>query len=166
MLVHNFRPSVPAAPRHRLRPDAGELNERLIYCALTGYGDRGPLKDRAGYDQVLQTMTGIAVEQGKPGDPSIVYGSAVDFYSASMLAFAVSSALFERSRTGRGQYVSVSLLRSALTMQATRLVWVDGEPRDVWRDMRSGGITGIHPTKRGTSTSRPTPRTSGGRCAS
>ena len=45
--------------------------------------------------------------------------------------------------------MSVSLLRSALTMQATRLVWVDGEPRDVWRDMRSGGITGIHPTKRG-----------------
>ena len=148
VLVHNFRPSVPA----RLGIDYDRmraLNERLIYCALTGYGDRGPLKDRAGYDQVLQTMTGICEEQGKPGDPQIVYGSAVDFYSASMLAFAVSSALFERSRTGRGQRVSVSLLRSALTMQATRLVWVDGEPRDVWRDMRSGGITGIHPTKHG-----------------
>ena len=95
VLVHNFRPSVPA----RLGIDYDRMravNERLIYCALTGYGDRGPLKDRAGYDQVLQTMTGIAVEQGKPGDPQIVYGSAVDFYSASMLAFAVSSALFER----------------------------------------------------------------------
>jgi crotonobetainyl-CoA:carnitine CoA-transferase CaiB-like acyl-CoA transferase len=148
VLVHNFRPSVPA----RLGIDYDRMravNERLIYCALTGYGDRGPLKDRAGYDQVLQTMTGICVEQGKPGDPAIVYGSAVDFYSASMLAFAVSSALFERSRTGHGQYVSVSLLRSALTMQATRLVWVDGEARDVARDMRSGGITGIHPTKHG-----------------
>ena len=148
VLVHNFRPSVPA----RLGIDYDRMravNARLIYCALTGYGDRGPLKDRAGYDQVLQTMTGICVEQGKPGDPEIVYGSAVDFYSASMLAFAVSSALFERSRTGRGQYVSVSLLRSALTMQATRLVWADGEGRDVARDMRSGGITGIHPTKHG-----------------
>ncbi len=148
VLVHNFRPSVPA----RLGIDFDRMkavNPRLIYCALTGYGDRGPLKDRAGYDQVLQTMTGICVEQGKPGDPQIVYGSAVDFYSASILAFAVSSALFERSRTGRGQYVSVSLLRSALTMQATRLVWADGEGRDVARDMRSGGITGIHPTKHG-----------------
>ncbi len=148
VLVHNFRPSVPA----RLGIDYDRmraLNERLIYCALTGYGDRGPLKDRAGYDQVLQTMTGICEEQGKPGDPQIVYGSAVDFYTASLLAFAVSSALFERSRTGRGQHLSVSLLRGALTMQATRLVWVDGEPRDVWRDMRSGGITGIHPTKHG-----------------
>ncbi|HKC08801.1 MAG TPA: CoA transferase [Methylomirabilota bacterium] len=148
VLVHNFRPSVPARlgiDRDRMQA----LNPRLIYCALTGYGDTGPLKDRAGYDQVLQTMTGICVEQGRPGDPEIVYGSAVDFYSASMLAFAVSSALFERSRTGRGQYVRVSLLRSALTMQATRLVRVDGEPRDIARDMRSGGITGIHPTKQG-----------------
>jgi crotonobetainyl-CoA:carnitine CoA-transferase CaiB-like acyl-CoA transferase len=148
VLVHNFRPSVPA----RLGIDFDRMrvvNPRLIYCALTGYGDTGPLKDRAGYDQVLQTMTGICVEQGKPGDPEIVYGSAVDFYSASMLAFAVSSALFERTRTGRGQYVSVSLLRSALTMQAARLVWVDGEGRDVARDLRSGGITGIHPTKAG-----------------
>jgi formyl-CoA transferase len=148
VLVHNFRPSVPA----RLGVDYDRMdtvNPRLIYCALTGYGDTGPLKERAGYDQVLQTMTGICVEQGRPGDPEIVYGSAVDFYSASMLAFAVSSALFERSRTGRGQYVSVSLLRSALTMQAIRLVWADGERRDVARDVRSGGITGLHPTKHG-----------------
>src|SRR5262245_22647854 len=118
VLVHNFRPSVPA----RLGIDYARMkavNPRLIYCALTGYGDAGPLRDRAGYDQVLQTMTGIAVEQGKPGAPAIVYGSAVDFYAASMLAFAVSSALFERARTGAGQYVGVSLLRSALAMQAT-----------------------------------------------
>jgi formyl-CoA transferase len=148
VLVHNFRPAVPA----RLGIDYDRMravNPRLIYCALTGYGDTGPLKDRAGYDQVLQAMTGICVEQGKPGDPEIVYGSAVDFYSASMLAFAVSSALFERGRTGHGQYVSVSLLRSALTMQAIRLVWADGEGRDVARDVRSGGITGLHPTKHG-----------------
>lgn len=148
VLVHNFRPSVPP----RLGIDYARMkaiNPRLIYCALTGYGESGPLKDRAGYDQVLQTMSGICVEQGKPGDPAIVYGSAVDFYSSSMLAFAVSSALFERTRTGEGQYVGVSLLRSALTMQATRLVWADGEGRDVNRDMRSGGVTGLHPTKEG-----------------
>jgi formyl-CoA transferase len=94
-------------------------------------------------------MTGICVEQGRPGDPAIVYGSAVDFYAASLLAFAVSSALFERSRTGEGRQVGVSLLRSALTMQSARLVWADCEGRDVARDLRSGGITGLHPTKRG-----------------
>jgi formyl-CoA transferase len=148
VLVHNFRPAVPG----RLGIDYERmqaLNPRLIYCALTGYGDSGPLKDRAGYDQVLQAMTGICVEQGKPGDPQIVYGSAVDFYTSSMLAYAVSAALFERARTGRGRYVSVSLLRSALTMQAARLVWAEGEPREVARDTRSGGITGLHPTKSG-----------------
>jgi crotonobetainyl-CoA:carnitine CoA-transferase CaiB-like acyl-CoA transferase len=148
VLVHNFRPAVPG----RLGVDYERMqavNPRLIYCALTGYGDSGPLKDRAGYDQVLQAMTGICVEQGKPGDPQIVYGSAVDFYTSSMLAFAVSAALFERARTGRGRYVSVSLLRSALTMQAARLVWAEGEPREVARDTRSGGITGLHPTKSG-----------------
>ena len=148
VLVHNFRPSVPA----RLGIDYERMkavNPRLIYCALTGYGDTGPLRDRAGYDQVLQTMSGICVEQGKPGDPEIVYGSAVDFYSASILAFAVSAALFERSRSGVGRHVGVSLLRSALTMQATRLVWAEGEGRDVARDMRSGGITGLHPTRSG-----------------
>jgi len=148
VLVHNFRPAVPA----RLGIDYERMkaiNPRLIYCALTGYGDRGPLKDRAGYDQVLQTMTGICVEQGKPGDPAIVYGSAVDFYAAFMLAFAVSSALFERSRTGEGRQVKVSLLRSALAMQSARLVWAEGEGRDVARDLRSGGISGLHPTKSG-----------------
>ncbi len=66
VLVHNFRPSVPA----RLGIDYDRMravNERLIYCALTGYGDRGPLKDRAGYDQVLQTMTGICERAGQAG---------------------------------------------------------------------------------------------------
>jgi formyl-CoA transferase len=45
--------------------------------------------------------------------------------------------------------VGVSLLRSALAMQSARMVWADGEPRDVGRDMRSGGITGLHPTREG-----------------
>jgi formyl-CoA transferase len=45
--------------------------------------------------------------------------------------------------------VGVSLLRAALTMQSARLVWAEGEPRDVPRDMRSGGITGLHPTRDG-----------------
>ena len=43
----------------------------------------------------------------------------------------------------------MSLLRSALAMQSARLVWAEGEPRDVCRDMRSGGLTGLHPTREG-----------------
>ncbi len=149
VLVHNFRPSVP----QRLGIDYERLvkiNPRLIYCAVTGYGDSGPLKDKAGYDQVLQTLTGMCSMQGKEdGPPEILYGSVVDYYAASLLAGAVSSALFERERSGMGQYVGVSLLRSALAMQSARLIWADSEPRDVGRDMRSGGVTGIHPTQEG-----------------
>jgi crotonobetainyl-CoA:carnitine CoA-transferase CaiB-like acyl-CoA transferase len=149
VLVHNFRPSVPP----RLGIDYESLkavNPRLVYCAMTGYGESGPLKDQAGYDQVLQTMTGMCVMQGKtPDAPEILYGSVVDYYAASMVAYGVSSALYHRERTGEGQYVGVSLLRSALTMQSARLIWAESEGRDVGRDMRSGGITGLHPTKEG-----------------
>jgi len=149
VLVHNFRPTVPP----RLGIDYETLrarNPRLVYCALTGYGDTGPLKDSAGYDQVLQTMTGICTLQGKRGGaPEIVYGSVVDYYAAALVAGGVASALYERERSGIGQYVGVSLLRSALTMQSARLIWAEGEPRDIGRDFRSGGITGIHPTREG-----------------
>jgi crotonobetainyl-CoA:carnitine CoA-transferase CaiB-like acyl-CoA transferase len=78
-----------------------------------------------------------------------VYGSAVDFYAASLLAYGVTAALLHRERTGEGQYVAISLLGAALAMQSTRFVWAGSEPRDVGRDMRSGGVTGIHPTKEG-----------------
>ena len=148
VLVHNFRSAVPA----RLGMDYEKLrksNPRLIYCALSGYGESGPMKDKAGYDQVLQSMTGICNFQGPPGQPEIAYGSVVDYYAASLLAYGVTAALFHRERTGEGQYVAISLLRTALAMQSGRFIWADKEGREVGRDMRSGGITGIHPTKEG-----------------
>ena len=149
ILVHNFRPGVPerlGIGYEQLKP----LNPRLIYCAVTGYGESGPLSGKAGYDQVLQTMTGMATMQGKAGGPpEILYGSVVDYYAAALVAGGVSSALYERERSGLGQFVGVSLLRSALTMQSARLVWAEGEGKEVGRDMRSGGITGIHPTREG-----------------
>lgn len=149
VLVHNFRPEVP--PRLRIDFDTlRQINPRLIYCALTGYGENGPLRNKAGYDQVLQSMSGICSMQGSVEEPQIVYGSVVDYYAASLLAGGVASALYARERTGNGQYVGVSLLRSALAMQSARLVWAQGEPREVNRDMRSGGVTGLYPTRAGT----------------
>ena len=149
VLVHNFRPGVP----ERLGIGYAQLraaHPRLIYCAVTGFGENGPLKHKAGYDQVLQSMTGMCTLQGHAeGPPEILYGSVVDYYAAAMVASGVASALYEREKSGAGQYVGVSLLRSALAMQSARLVWADGEPRELGRDMRSGGITGIHPTRQG-----------------
>lgn len=149
VLVHNFRPSV--APRLGISHEQlKEINPRLIYCAVSGYGETGPLKEKAGYDQVLQSMTGMCALQGKKeGPPEILYGSIVDYYASALVAAGVSSALFERSRSGEGQFVGVSLLTAALTLQSARLIWAENEGRDVGRDMRSGGITGLHPTRQG-----------------
>lgn len=149
VLVHNFRPGVPERLGIGFERLA-QLNPRLVYCSVTGYGSRGPLRAKAGYDQVLQTMTGMCAMQGKAGEPpEILYGSVVDYYASALVAGGVASALYERERSGLGQHVGVSLLRAALTMQSARLVWADGEPREVGRDMRSGGITGLHPTREG-----------------
>jgi formyl-CoA transferase len=149
VLVHNYRPSVPA----RLGIDYETLklaNPRLIYCALSGYGESGPLREKAGYDQVLQCFTGICTFQGAPaGRPEIVLGSVVDFHAASLIAFGVSSALYHRERTGEGQYVSLSLLSAALCMQSARFVQAEGEAPRADKDLRSGGVTGIHPTREG-----------------
>ena len=149
VLVHNFRPSVP--PRLGISYEQLQaINPRLIYCAVSGYGEAGPLREKAGYDQVLQTMTGMTVEQGKRcGPPEIIYGSVVDYYASALVAAGVASALYEREKSGMGQFVGVSLMRAALTMQSARLVWAEGEAKEVNRDMRSGGITGIHPTREG-----------------
>ncbi len=108
VLVHNFRPSVPARlgiSYEQLR----EINLRLIYCAVTGYGDSGPNKDKAGYDQVLQTMTGMCTLQGpKEGPPEVLYGSVVDYYAAALVSSSVASAC---SRARRAAKASMSMCR-------------------------------------------------------
>jgi crotonobetainyl-CoA:carnitine CoA-transferase CaiB-like acyl-CoA transferase len=149
VLVENFRPSVPARlgidyPRLR------KINPRLVYAGLTGYGDSGPLSDKGGFDQVLQCLSGIAVFQGKSKDePQLVLGSVLDYFTSALLAYGVAAALYHREKTGKGQYMALSLLRSALTIQAGRFVWADAEGRDAVRDSGAGGLTGIHPTKDG-----------------
>jgi formyl-CoA transferase len=148
VIAHNFRPSVPdrlGIGYERLKG----INPRLIYVSLTGFGQTGPMADNAGFDQVLQTMTGICTFQGSRDAPQVVLGSIVDYYTSSLLAYGVSSALYHRERTGEGQFVGLSLLRTALAMQAGRFVWAEGEGREAARDLRSGGLTGIHPTKEG-----------------
>jgi crotonobetainyl-CoA:carnitine CoA-transferase CaiB-like acyl-CoA transferase len=149
VLVENFRPSVPA----RLGidyPRLKKINPRLVYAGLTGYGDSGPLSDKGGFDQVLQCLSGIAVFQGKSKDePQLVLGSVLDYFTSALLAYGVAAALYHREKTGKGQYLALSLLRSALTIQAGRFVWADSEGRDAVRDSGAGGLTGIHSTKQG-----------------
>jgi formyl-CoA transferase len=149
VLIHNFRPGVP----ERLGIGYEDLSQRyprLVFAELTGFGSEGPLHSNPGFDQVMQCFTGIADLQGRGDEtPKIVWGSIVDYFSATLLALGVCGALFQRAQTGRGQRVDCSLLRSALSLQAGRLVWASGEPLEIERDLRLGRVTGIHPTKDG-----------------
>jgi len=149
VVIQNFRPGV--AERLGLGfDDLKALRADIVYCSLTGYGLDGPMAGNPGFDQVLQSMTGIAAAQGYPEpEPRIVWGSPVDFYASSLLAMAVCAALFDRERTGTAQFVETSLLRSALAMQPGRMIWAEGEGREVQRDLRGGRLGGIHPTKSG-----------------
>lgn len=147
VLIHNFRPGV--AEKLSLGFDlVKQIQARIVYCSLSGYGLTGPYASRPGFDQVLQCMTGVAAAQGADsGSPHIVWGSAIDYYAASMTAMAISAALYNRERTGDAQFVETSLLRSAIAMQAGRMVWGEKEGRDVERDLKPGRVSGIHPAK-------------------
>lgn len=148
VVVHNFRPSVPPSlgidyeTLRRLRAD-------LIYCSFTGYGESGPLKDHPGFDTMLQCFTGVASAQGSDtGQPRILIGSIVDYHSATFVALGIMSALVHRLRTGEGQHVRASLLRSAISLQAGQFVWADSEPRDIER-LWAASFSGIYPAKDG-----------------
>jgi formyl-CoA transferase len=153
VLIENFRPGV--MDRLGLGWEVlSAANPRLVWCSLTGFGEAGPLREAAGYDQVLQAMTGLAAFQGMAtggtaGAPQLISGSAVDFYAAAMAALGIVAALHRRAETGRGERVATSLLAAALAMQAGRLVWAEGEGRDADRDLRPGRLAGIHPTGEG-----------------
>lgn len=117
VLVQNFRPGV----MDRLGlgyQEVAALNPRLIYVSASGYGDEGPYRDRPGQDLLLQAVSGLASISGRAGEaPTAVGGPVVDQHGAALLALGVLAALFERTRTGRGQMVKVSMLRAALDLQ-------------------------------------------------
>lgn len=149
VVVHNFRPGVAES----LGIDHSALravSEDLVYCSLTGYGESGPMRRHPGYDQMLQCFTGMALAQGlTTAAPQILRGSIVDLFASSLVAQGVLAAVLHRFRTGEGQHVEVSLLRSAIALQAGRFIWSDTEPQDVEREPDSSRFSGAVPTKEG-----------------
>ena len=148
VVVENFRPGTT----ERLQIGYDDLQQRqprLIYCGISGYGSEGPLAGKPGFDQVLQTMTGIAAAQGRSlGRPMLVGGSIVDFFAAMLATYGIMLALFVRERTGQGQRVDTSLLGAALSMQAGRFVASEHEPPDSERDL-DPGISGLYACREG-----------------
>jgi crotonobetainyl-CoA:carnitine CoA-transferase CaiB-like acyl-CoA transferase len=114
VVMENFRPGV--MDRLGIGHDAlAALNPRLIYCAISGFGQTGPERLGAGYDGKIQAMSGIMSITGHPEMGPTRAGFAVcDILSGMTAAFAVSSALFQRTHTGRGQLVDVSMLEATM----------------------------------------------------
>jgi crotonobetainyl-CoA:carnitine CoA-transferase CaiB-like acyl-CoA transferase len=110
----NFRPGV--MDRLGLGYDAlAAINPRLIFCAVSGFGHTGPERTTAAFDGKLQAMSGIMSITGDPAGGPMRAGFAIcDTIGGMTAALAVSSALYQRQQTGRGQFVDVAMLDAAL----------------------------------------------------
>lgn len=130
VFVQNFRPGVAS----RLGIDAESLRphrEDLIYCSITAFGESNEWSDRAGFDLLLQGMTGIMSVTGEDdGSPVKVGVPITDLITASWVSFGVMNALYRRSKTGEGEFLKLSMYDAVmpwLSKQAAK-VFEDEEP--------------------------------------
>jgi crotonobetainyl-CoA:carnitine CoA-transferase CaiB-like acyl-CoA transferase len=109
--IQNFRPGVAeklGAGESRLRA----LNPRLVYCSISGFGATGPAANRPAYDTVAQAASGFLNLLVNPENPRVVGPAIADSLTGFYAAYGVLGALFERSRTGTGHTVEVSMLEA------------------------------------------------------
>ncbi|MGH8252690.1 MAG: CaiB/BaiF CoA transferase family protein [Steroidobacteraceae bacterium] len=122
VLVENFKAGTAA--RHAFDyATLSKLNPRLIYCSITGFGQSGPYAARAGYDAMIQGMSGLMSITGKPraepgSGPQKIGVAMADLSTGLYAAIAVLAALMQRERTKRGQYIDLALLDVAVAMLA------------------------------------------------
>lgn len=116
-----------------------EINPRLVYCSITGFGQTGPYNSRAGYDFVIQAMGGLMSITGQsddqPGGGAQKCGVPIsDLMTGMYASVAILSALLERTSSGKGQYIDMSLLDTQvawLANQASNYL-VSGKPPVRW----------------------------------
>lgn len=115
VLLENFRPGVLARlgfPPDRLR----ELNPGLVYCAISGFGQTGPMSQRPAYDQIIQGLSGMMSITGTADTVPLRVGFPIcDTVGGLVAAMAINAALVGRSRTGRGAHLDVSMLEASLS---------------------------------------------------
>lgn len=120
VLVENFRPGA----MERLGLDyegVKEMNPRLIYCSISGFGQDGPYRMLPGMDQVLQGMGGLMSMTGEPGGSPVKVGVAIaDITGGMFAAYGIVVALYNRMKTGRGQLVDTSLLDAQVALLTYR----------------------------------------------
>lgn len=113
VLIENFRPET----RKRLGLDYEELcklNTRLIHCSISGYGQSGPYRDKPGFDTIGQALSGMLSLVTDLDKPKVAGISITDHSTGVFAAHGIMAALLARIKTGRGQFVDVSLLQVSL----------------------------------------------------
>ena len=115
VLVENFRPGV----MDRLgvgHEELAKLNPSLVYCAISGFGQTGPMRDAPAYDQIIQGLAGVMSITGDAGCAPMRVGYPVaDTIGGLSAAFAITCALMRRAKTGEGAYIDVSMLDCMLS---------------------------------------------------
>lgn len=116
VLVENFRPGT--LERLGFGPDrARDMNERLIYCSISGYGTTGPRSNEPGYDTVIQGESGLMDVTGFPETGPTRVGVAISDCLAALYAVqGILLAHIQRERTGKGQFLDIALLDSAVSV--------------------------------------------------
>lgn len=122
VVMENFRPGV----MEKLGigwPQLSEVNPRLIYAAVSGFGQVGPERTSPAYDGKIQAMSGLmSITGSKESGPTRAGFAVCDAIGGMTLAFAVSSALYQRTHTGKGQMVDVAMLDAAMTFMSSFFV--------------------------------------------
>ena len=121
VLVENFRPGAFRELGIGY-DDMKKINPTLIYCSMTAFGQDGPRGTQTAYDHAIQALSGIMAITGTPEVSPLKTGTQViDYATGTMGAFAISTALFQREKTGKGQYIDSSMLDVALMMLASNI---------------------------------------------
>jgi crotonobetainyl-CoA:carnitine CoA-transferase CaiB-like acyl-CoA transferase len=120
ILIENFK--VGGLTKYRLDyASLREINPRLIYCSITGFGQTGPYAPRAGYDFMIQGMSGIMDLTGEPdGFPQKIGVAFADIFTGTYGVIAILAALAQRERTGTGQHLDMALLDTMVGVLANQ----------------------------------------------
>ena len=120
VLIENFK--VGGLAKYGLDwPSLEQINPRLIYCSITGFGQTGPYAHRAGYDYIIQGMSGLMSITGEPdGQPQKVGVAVTDVFTGLYATTAILAALQMRERTGTGQHIDLALMDVAVAITANQ----------------------------------------------
>jgi crotonobetainyl-CoA:carnitine CoA-transferase CaiB-like acyl-CoA transferase len=142
ILVESFRPGV--MDRLCLGYETlSDINKDLIYCSISGYGQTGPMKDKAGHDLNYVARAGLLEQNGRAGDMPVVPGFQLADIAGGALYAAVGilGALHKRDRTGEGAHVDISMTEGALSLHLPLHAMIAaGQPQPRGEGMLTGGL--------------------------